>query len=187
MKIDESRFQDITLLRPLGTLDELGAQELERKCLALLDEGVRDFVIDFVHVDQLTGVGLRMLVTLGRTVEGTEGALVLCSLNEQASAVFEVSGLAQYFSFASSRQEALERLSSKTRPSRLSQLASRLLGDGKQVPSGVEPGRKSKGRSRLSTKVAEILSSGDDFGSKRIDKDGSKEETPSERGGGRKK
>jgi anti-sigma B factor antagonist len=184
MQIEEKRYDEIILLGPRGDLDAQGSQDLEQKLLSLLDGGARSLVIDFTHVDQLTGPGLRVLVMVAGNLEGVEGDLVLCSLNEQVSAVFEVSGLVDYFSFASSRQEAIEQLLSTQRPSKLSILALKLLTGGEEKWADRGPaddsGPRPRSGSQLFSQVAEILSSNDGSPPKRIDKGRTKKTKPTD-------
>jgi hypothetical protein len=102
-----------------------------------------------------------VLIMLEKKLANAEGGLVLCSLSEHVRTVFEISGLATHFAITSSRREAVARLASDKRLSKVSALATKLLNRGEEGgrrPSKAEPAGRPETGSRLSSQVAQLLS-----------------------------
>ncbi len=168
MEIRASEQAGIALLEPDGSIDTRSALEFERKVRELLEGGARLFAIDFAEVELITSAGIRVLMMLAKRLQGIEGDLVLCALNDQVKTVFEIAGLTEQFRIVSSRQEALALLSTRIGPSpaarlsRISRLATRLLG-GEDVTAMRAPRAKdsSERSSDLSARVAQLLTEGE--------------------------
>jgi anti-anti-sigma factor len=165
MDISEKKVGEILVLSPSGSLDTRNAMAFEKRALQLLDEGVDRVAIDFSEISQLTSSGIRVLVMMVKRLAGIGGGLVLCCLSDPVRTIFDVSGLIEFFTIVPSRDNAVEEL--KTVPpkmSKVSLLADRLLGGRVESQPPImakQNNRKGRARSKLSTKVAKLLSSSD--------------------------
>lgn len=164
MEIRASEQAGIALLEPAGSIDTRSALEFERKARELLEGGARLCAIDFANVELITSAGIRVLMMLAKRLQGIEGDLVLCALNDQVKTVFEIAGLTGQFRIVSSRQDALALLSTRTEPSpaaglsRISRLAMRLLGGEEVTAACARRAKDSSQRSSgLSARVAQLL------------------------------
>lgn len=98
------------VLVPDGALDTRSAHDFERAAIAAFEQGAHHIVVDFSKVDIVTSAALRVLVMLAKKLKKASRRLVLCSLNEMAQTVLDVSGLAHAFTVAANAQEAIAQL-----------------------------------------------------------------------------
>jgi anti-anti-sigma factor len=171
MQFTVTAHGSIAVLEPAGSIDARASLDFQRLVLDHLTAGTRQFVIDLAQVDHMAGSGIRVLILLALRLKAAEGALVICSLNEQMRRAFEVAGLSQQFQFAVSRNEALALLSAPVGPhtarsraaSKLSRRVARLLDDtggtlhSQRPPGGSGPTTTSE----LTRRVATLLAAGE--------------------------
>jgi anti-anti-sigma factor len=162
--IQTSRDGDLVTAILAGAIDMRAAGDFEKAVLKAIEEGGRRVVIDFARVDLLTSAGIRVLVTLTRRLQGSGGAVVLCSLGPAVQRVFDISGLTKQFRIAATRAEAVAALRSpastpkRPPPSRLSQVVGVLLGSRSDpAKTGAARGTRTGSTSRLSSQVIRLL------------------------------
>ena len=90
-----------------GKLDTNTSLTAEGEINTLLDAGAGKLLINFEQVSYISSSGLRLLLATAKKLKGTGGDLKVCSLNEMATEVFEVSGFSSILNVFSSEQEAL--------------------------------------------------------------------------------
>jgi anti-anti-sigma factor len=126
VELGEHREGRIVVLHPAGRMDARGARELDGRAGSLIAEGSRQLLMDLGGLERIESSGMRVLLGLGRKLEALDGMLVLCSLPDPVAEAFDVAGFD--FVTTATRGEALELLTRAAPPSRLSGVASRLLG-----------------------------------------------------------
>jgi len=107
MKIQESRKETATILELNGRLDTSTSTILEKKLLSLLNEGEKDFVLDFSNLDYISSAGLRVLLMAAKRSGSSGGMVSLCRLQEHVREVFDIAGFTTIFSIHTSLEEAL--------------------------------------------------------------------------------
>jgi anti-anti-sigma factor len=112
LSIEEEKAGDVTVLGLSGRLDTDTSSDLELAVQDLLQSGARKFVVDLSGVGYVSSAGLRVLLSLGKTVANS-GNLRLCGLNPTVRQVFDVAGFTQLFAIFASRDAAL---AGKTKP-----------------------------------------------------------------------
>jgi anti-sigma B factor antagonist len=126
-KIAVDQIEDVVVVQPTGELDTGFALELQDRLRDLLDQGARRVAIDFAKTGQIGSVGLRVLLTLGKRLEGMDAGLILCSMNTEVKRAFQVAGLTEQFVVAATPAEAVRQLRAEERIVRLSDRAAELL------------------------------------------------------------
>ena len=106
LTIAEEKAGDVTVLGLSGRLDTDTSSDLELAVQDLLQAGGRKFVVDLSGVGYVSSAGLRVLLSLGKTVANS-GNLRLCGLNPTVRQVFDVAGFTQLFAIFASRDAAL--------------------------------------------------------------------------------
>ena len=104
--INEEKVGEVTVLGLVGRLDTDTSADLELAVQDLMQAGVRQFVVDLSGVGYVSSAGLRVLLSLGKTVENS-GGLRLAGLNPTVRQVFDVAGFTQLFAIFASRDAAL--------------------------------------------------------------------------------
>jgi anti-sigma B factor antagonist len=90
-----------------GKLDTNTTSVAESEINALLDGGASKLLINFEQLSYISSSGLRLLLATAKRLKGSGGDLKVCSLNEMATEVFEISGFSSILNVFSSEQEAL--------------------------------------------------------------------------------
>ncbi len=135
LEISEETIGEVHVFGLSGRLDTDTAADLELAAQDLIDAGTHDFVIDLSGVGYVSSAGLRVLLMIGKSVDG-RGSLRLCGLNATVRQVFDVSGFAQLFVIGADRDAVLARKKAEPSPAdsrqsgSLATVARRLLGTG---------------------------------------------------------
>ena len=90
-----------------GKLDTNTTSVAESEINALLDGGASKLLINFEQLSYISSSGLRLLLATAKRLKGSGGDLKVCSLNEMATEVFEISGFSSILNVFRSEQEAL--------------------------------------------------------------------------------
>lgn len=106
LEIADERVGDVLVLDLSGRLDTDTSADLELAVQDLLETGARDFVINLAGVGYVSSAGLRVLLMLGKGVDG-KGSLRLAGLNPTVRQVFDVAGFTQLFTILPDREAAL--------------------------------------------------------------------------------
>jgi anti-anti-sigma factor len=111
MDIHETKVGDAVVLEPEGNLTtNPDAQALERKITSLVNNQVRQIVIDGGQVGQIGSGAVRVLLLVTRKMDRQGGRVVLCALSEKVRAAFKISGFDKDLTIVGSRREALDRV-----------------------------------------------------------------------------
>ncbi|MGB0133233.1 STAS domain-containing protein [Dokdonella sp.] len=106
LEIRDETVGDILVLDLKGRLDTDTSADLELAVQDLLETGARDFIINLAGVGYVSSAGLRVLLMLGKGVDGN-GSLRLAGLNPTVRQVFDVAGFTQLFKILPDRDAAL--------------------------------------------------------------------------------
>ena len=90
-----------------GKLDTNTTPAAESEINTLLDGGASKLLINFEQLSYISSSGLRLLLATAKRLKGSGGELKVCTLNEMATEVFEISGFSSILNVFSSEQEAL--------------------------------------------------------------------------------
>jgi anti-anti-sigma factor len=106
LEIREETVDEVRVLGLSGRLDTDTSADLELAVQDLIDAGGNHFVIDLSGVGYVSSAGLRVLLMLGKSVDG-KGSLRLCGLNPTVRQVFDVAGFTQLFAIFANRDAIL--------------------------------------------------------------------------------
>lgn len=90
MTMNKTMEGDQLTIQLEGRLDTTTAPQLEEELKASL-AGVKKLVMDFEKLDYLSSAGLRVLLSAQKTMN-KQGEMVIRSVNETISEIFEVTG-----------------------------------------------------------------------------------------------
>jgi anti-anti-sigma factor len=142
LEIREETVDEVRVLGLTGRLDTDTSADLELAVQDLIDAGGSHFVIDLSGVGYVSSAGLRVLLMLGKSVDG-KGSLRLCGLNPTVRQVFDVAGFTQLFAISANRQAILAAASPKS--ARAS-----------ESPAGPKEGKSREGKVEASGKPAKV-------------------------------
>jgi anti-anti-sigma factor len=98
---------EVTLVTLPARVDTTSAGEVEAEFRGLLDEGARKLVADFSANEYVSSAGLRVFLSVLKSLEKDDGKIVLCSMQPFVADVFEISGFSGLFTIVASREEAV--------------------------------------------------------------------------------
>lgn len=98
---------DIKVVMLNGKLDTNTTPLAESEIKTLLDGGASQLLVNFEQLSYISSSGLRLLLATAKRLKTSGGELKVCSLNEMATEVFEISGFSSILNVYPSEQDAL--------------------------------------------------------------------------------
>jgi anti-anti-sigma factor len=98
---------DTTVVMLNGKLDTNTTPAAESEINALIDAGASKLLVNFEQLSYISSSGLRLLLATAKRLKGNGGDLQVCSLNEMATEVFEISGFSTILKVFPDEQAAL--------------------------------------------------------------------------------
>jgi len=110
MEVIEKKWNNISIFEVSGRLDSNTSPALEKQLFDAIEKGSKNVIVDFEGLDYISSAGLRVILKATKTLKGSDGIFVLCSLKDYVKEVFEISGFDSYLPIASTMDEALSRM-----------------------------------------------------------------------------
>ena len=98
---------DVTLVTLPARVDTTSAGGVEAEFRALLEQGSRQLVADFTGNEYVSSAGLRVFLSVLKSLEKDGGRMVLCAMQPFVADVFEISGFSGLFTIVETRDEAV--------------------------------------------------------------------------------
>ena len=92
MEIIEKKQNEISIFKLAGRLDSNTSPEFETKLFDAIEKGSKNVIVDFEDLDYISSAGLRVILKATKTLKGSEGTFMLCSMKDYVKEVFEISG-----------------------------------------------------------------------------------------------
>lgn len=90
------------ILTAQGSIDSTSADDLDSYFQPFLTNQPKRILFDMREIRYISSAGLRVLLTVQKTLKPTGGEIVLCGINDNVKQVIELSGFHALFHFASS-------------------------------------------------------------------------------------
>lgn len=107
MSFIEEKRTDMVFLNLRGSIDDNNAQPLENNLMKLIDEGVRQLIVDCSEIEHINNAGLRMLLNVGRQIVAFNGRIAFHSLSQAAKETFDKTGFSMAARIYGTREEAI--------------------------------------------------------------------------------
>lgn len=95
----------IKVVQPSGILDGIRGNQLRRDISDVVASGADTVLIDLQDVTFMDSSGLSSLISAQRIVRTAGGKLFLCSINDQAQMLFELTKMNRVFEIFADREE----------------------------------------------------------------------------------
>lgn len=105
--IEQVSFE-LVILRPVGRLDVESAPSTRQLIFEQINRGVKNVVIDLVHVDFMDSSGLSVLVTGMKALARVGGKIGICNANPQIRTALHLTMLDQVLTPHKSVEAALQ-------------------------------------------------------------------------------
>ena len=106
MTCTQEKAGTITVINLGGEVDSISASDLESRALALLDEGVKELLIDCTDLVYINSAGLRVFLLAAKQL-APDGTLSFCGLAPNVRLVFETIGFDRILTVHDTREAAL--------------------------------------------------------------------------------
>jgi anti-anti-sigma factor len=110
MDIQFTEIEGVKKVVLAGRLDTAGVDLVEAKFHAGVVAGGRDAIVDLSGLEFIGSLGVRMIISAGRSLSLNGGRLILFGAREPIIEVIELTGLDEIVPFVASESEALERI-----------------------------------------------------------------------------
>lgn len=97
MEVISAREADRSKVGIIGVVDSLAAPELERKLTALLNEGVKELLLDMEKTDYLSSAGIRTILRIAKRLDAAGGEVRFRGVHGVVLDVFKVTGVDRIF------------------------------------------------------------------------------------------
>ena len=95
----------VKVVQPSGILDGIRGNQLRRDISDVVASGADIVLIDLQDVTFMDSSGLSSLISAQRMVRTAGGKLFLCSINDQAQMLFELTKMNRVFEMFADREE----------------------------------------------------------------------------------
>jgi anti-sigma B factor antagonist len=99
-----------------GEVDLYTAPEFKQQLIEVINQGARHVVVDFSDTTFIDSTTLGVLVGGVKRLRTNDGQLSLVCSDRNITKIFEITGLDRVFTIYPTRNEALEQISSSSRP-----------------------------------------------------------------------
>jgi anti-anti-sigma factor len=109
MEMENAGEIDIVIMA--ARIDSDSAVHLEKSFNNLLSMGTKKIVCDFSGTSYISSAGLRVLLSVTKTLVRSNGRIALCALCPNVMAVFTVAGFDQIIPIYRTRDDAIKKMS----------------------------------------------------------------------------
>lgn len=95
MDLNISTENGKTQARITGRLDTVNSDEFEKKMVPLLEGGNPDIELDCSELEYISSSGLRLFLTLQKSVNARGGKLVIKNMNSRIKEIFNMTGFSR--------------------------------------------------------------------------------------------
>lgn len=99
MEIKNERDGSKMTVSVMGRLDTISASVMQSKLDELLDDSIKEFVLDMAECDYVASSGLRVILGAQKTMNSLGGTMVVRNVIGDVMEVFEMTGFADILSF----------------------------------------------------------------------------------------
>jgi anti-anti-sigma factor len=107
MEINKTNHDTSVIVTVKGRLDAVTSPEFDQVVAGFLDEGDKDFVLDFGALDYISSAGLRSVLLAAKKLKARGKRLSLSALKDVVKEVFDIAGFSAILAVYPSTQAAL--------------------------------------------------------------------------------
>ena len=108
MEISTRKEDNAMILTVSGRLDAFTSADFEKALAELMDQGNRNFVLDFAELYYISSTGIRSILAAVKKLNGMHGKFTIACLRKMVKEVFDISGFSTIIPIFDSVASALE-------------------------------------------------------------------------------
>ena len=95
-----------------GYINNTGGEKIAQECYKMLDEGIKNFILNLAKSPIVNSVGIAVLIELIERVREDGEKVIFCNCTPVISKTFKIMGLTQYAELYNDEKEALAHIHS---------------------------------------------------------------------------
>ena len=99
---------NVAILPTEGYVNETIAEAIAVACERLLEEGIKNFILNMTQSRMINSVGIAIVVEIIEKATQEGGSLVFCGVSPTIAKTFQIMGLLQLSSIFESEEDALQ-------------------------------------------------------------------------------
>jgi len=99
---------NVAILPTEGYVNEPIAEAIAVECERLLDDGIKNFILNMTQSRMINSVGIAIVVEIIEKAAQEGGSLVFCGVSPTIAKTFQIMGLLQLSSIFESEEDALQ-------------------------------------------------------------------------------
>ena len=107
MKIETRKFGDVLVIEMSGRLDSRSSGEAGDRIVHIVQGDDRQILLNLQNVDYVSSAGLRIILLGSKLLQGKQGELKICCVEEAVKRVLETSGFDSLIRMYNTEVEAL--------------------------------------------------------------------------------
>jgi len=107
MEIIQEKKDNIKIFTVKGRLDSNTSSEFENQIYSAIENGLNRMVFNLEELDYISSAGLRVILKTTKELKQSDGKMVLCSLQDYVTEVFEIAGFDRYLNIEKTMENAL--------------------------------------------------------------------------------
>jgi len=107
VNINIKEYKRANMVTVMGRIDSATAGDFEKALIELAERGRNNIALDMSDVEFISSAGLRVLVTIRKTVQSAGGDLVIAEPSERVTDTLEIAGLDVLFTTFDDRESAI--------------------------------------------------------------------------------
>ena len=105
-----SELTEARLVSVKGRVDSANARDFEKSLTPLLQDSMRDIILEMSALDYISSAGLRVILLVAKRARAEKARMMLCGLSPNVKEVFEISGFLKILDAADDLAAARGRL-----------------------------------------------------------------------------
>ena len=110
MKIVSRDDSSATIISVKGRIDAMTSPDFENYLSNLLKQEKNNLIINLGELEYISSAGLRVILSVAKTVKANQGNLLFCGLQGSAKEIFEISGFCSILQVLDTEEEALTKI-----------------------------------------------------------------------------
>lgn len=107
LDMESREANGVTVVEFFGKMNTDTSPEAETFLKECIDEGATNILLNLAELDFISSTGLRVILSTGKIVSGSDNKLLICSPNHTVKDVLDMSGFSQMFGVFETEDEAL--------------------------------------------------------------------------------
>ena len=94
----------------IARVDASNAKGVETQLAELISSGTKKMICNFSQNEYISSAGLRVFLTILKTLQRSGGKIVLCAFHTYVREVFDMAGFSQLFKIFETEEEAIKEM-----------------------------------------------------------------------------